>query len=170
MFVFRGEKLKDDGYVTKAREDHLIALKDLLERCKEELKELDKQEEELKNRESEFLEQYKIFKKPIKELTPVERKQIIERYKLFEKMWGAKPSPDEVYDDDEYLDFARSMIVPKDPLEEIKESKQMYFNMIRETQEDYKNNFTVALNKSDINKENIEILLNYINKDNALSN
>lgn len=163
MFVFRGERLKEDGYIKEQRIIHNEELEWVANYYMKKLAEARIEEERLVLDKDGRMEAYKIFTKPVQELTDKERKLLISRYKAFNEMFGGKVNQD-VFSDEE-IEMIRMILKPNgDPLEELRNEMKFYNNQLEEARKAHKNNFTIALNRNSINRENVDSIIQHIEK------
>ena len=164
MFVFRGERLKEEGYIASQRKVFNEELEWTVKYYLEKMAEARKKEEDLVMDRSGEMEAYKIFTKPFSELTNKEKERLILQYEAMQQIFGGKKPPRRTYSDEE-VEAIRTMLKPmNNPLENIRQDMEFYNRMIKEARDAHKNNMTIALNRNAINRENIDAIIKHVKK------
>lgn len=164
MFVFRGERLKEEGYIAEQRKVFNMELEWTVRYYFGKMAEAKIKEEELVTGKSGEIAAYKIFTKPFSELTNQEKERLVLQYEAMQQVFTGKKPPRRTYSDEE-IEVIRSMLKPSNhPLEEIREDMEFYDRMIKEAREAHKNNMTIALNRNAINRENIDAIIKHVKK------
>lgn len=154
MFVFRGEKLKEKGYFTQHRELEEFKWGVYGREYEEELMELQIQESLLLSGKNEKYKQYLIFKKPISELTPQERKDMVFKASL----WGRKIENDQQLQ--EFMNDAFNSNPISGKIRQIENTIAFRNKQLKE----YKSALNIALDHKQITRENVNAILEYIEK------
>ena len=163
MFVFRGERLKEEGYISEERKVHNKELEYSVAYLMKKLTETKTAEEKLIKDTDGKMEKYKIFTKPINELTDQEKEAIISQYETIQQTFGGKVGR-KTYSDIE-IDFMRGLIKPMtNPLKKVSHDIEFYTTKLQEIKDAHKNNFTIALNRNEITRENIDAIIKHIEK------
>lgn len=90
MFVYRGEKLKDESYLKLIRDKHNAEYDALVKFYGKKLEEARIKKEELMADVNGEMKAYQIYVKPIKELTRKEKENIIFQCESMQEAFGGK--------------------------------------------------------------------------------
>ena len=159
MFVYRGERLKEEGYIKGKRAIDLQYMNEHAEYCQKQLEELRLEREKIIAQNSKAVQQYEIYTKPIKELTVEEKNSIIEDYV---NMRASVKKKDFESVSDDMLDIIRTEIKilgEESPLVKISKDIDFFTRELKEKKDYFYKSFLIALNGDDINRENIDLIL-----------
>ena len=161
MLVFRGERLKDNGYVEEQREVHKEELSWMRAYHVRELAQIRIKEEELIIDKNGEMEKYKIYTKPISELSNKEKERIILQYHSIQKTFGIEIPKGKMYTDEE-VESIREVLKPENPLDHVRWEMSYHSEKLKEAEEAFKNNITIALNRNAISRANVDAIINAI--------
>ena len=166
MLVFRGERLKDNGYVEEQREVHMEELSWMRAYHVKKLAEIRIREEELVIDKNGEMERYKIFTKPISQLSNKEKEGIILQYHSIQKAFGIEIPKGKMYTDEE-VDAIRETLKPESPLDSVRWEMSYHSEKLKEIEDAFKNNLTIALNRNAINRANVDAIIGAIKEGKA---
>lgn len=163
MTVYRGEMLKDKDYVNSRKEESRLETEGMIDHLTKKLQEANKQKIDILENRKDELVKYEIYEKDISELTDDEKELIMKEYNAFSSAANITIPKHIVYSDEE-IDAARSFIkvFKKSPLNEVEDEISFCNEYLKKTKYDFEHNFTIALNKEDITRENIEAIKQHI--------
>jgi len=165
MFVYRGEKFKEEGYLTDAKEQHTERINMGLSICENALEVNEKEREKILVTRKEDIERYEILvEKPLVELSMEEKISIVETSNRFFRMADADVIDLNQPLTDEMVQIARStlQLSLNSPLKDIEAKIEFYKEKIENLKTAESKTFFIALDRNSITKENIEILKNNI--------
>ena len=166
MLVFRGERLKDNGYVEEQREVHMEELSWMRAYHVKKLAEIRIREEELVIDKNGEMERYQIFTKPISQLSNKEKEGIILQYHSIQKAFGIEIPKGKMYTDEE-VDAIRETLKPESPLDSVRWEMSYHSEKLKEIEDAFKNNLTIALNRNAINRANVDAIISAIKEGKA---
>ena len=164
MFVYRGEKLKDESYLKVIRDKHNAEYDALVKFYSKKLEEARIKKEELMADVNGEMKAYQIYVKPIKELTRKEKENIIFQYESMQEAFGGKVERKQTGYSDDDIDLIRQTFKPTSPLEKVESDIEFYNRMLVEAKREHSKQFTIALNRNAINEENVNEIIKYITK------
>lgn len=165
MPVYRGEMLKVNGYVSERHKESKVEMEDMLEYLNKQLQEANKKKADILENKKDELAKYAIYEKDISELTDSEKELIMAEYAGFAAATQVTIEKQTSYSDEE-IESARDLIkiFKPSPLTAAEDEISFYNDYIAKTKYDFDHNFTIALNKEEITRENIEAIKQYVIK------